>query len=197
MHKIGLRHSLINFFYPIKLEHYKKIIPLMFSFENESFFLNNIHWGIHIYYGHQCFSIVGVYVRINSFIKCINYNMLINIKTFKRIYNLWKFDNICRCLYLRLYQDPQFKCVCQVWVATHFEKITHFENFFESALNLGPNQRTLKIFSKCVKSVHQHYFWCKLLTHFEKKYRRSKTSGLCFHLIDGISKCYNSLLNWE
>ena len=29
-------------------------------------------------------------------------------------------------------------------VATDFEKITHFENFFQSALNVGPNQRTLK-----------------------------------------------------
>ena len=59
----------------------------------------------------------------------------------------------------------------QCWwaVATHFEKITHFENFFQSALNLGPNQRTLKKFSKCVKNVHQHYFRCNLLTHFEKK----------------------------
>ena len=30
------------------------------------------------------------------------------------------------------------------YVATHFEKNTHFEIFFQSALNLGPNQRTLK-----------------------------------------------------
>ena len=30
------------------------------------------------------------------------------------------------------------------FVATHFEKITHFEKFFQSALNLGPNQHTLK-----------------------------------------------------
>ena len=34
------------------------------------------------------------------------------------------------------------------YVAMHFEIITHFENFFQSALNLGPNQRTLKIFFK-------------------------------------------------
>ena len=33
-------------------------------------------------------------------------------------------------------------------VATHFEKITHFEKKFQSALNLGPNQRTLKIVFK-------------------------------------------------
>ena len=43
--------------------------------------------------------------------------------------------------------------------STHFEKkiqsafLTHFEN----------------LFSMCVKSVHQHYFRCKLITHFEKK----------------------------
>ena len=40
---------------------------------------------------------------------------------------------------------------------------------------LGSNQGTLNFFSKCVKSVHQHYHWCKILTHFEKKYRRSGT----------------------
>ena len=28
-------------------------------------------------------------------------------------------------------------------VATHFEKMTHFEKCFQSALNLGPNQRKL------------------------------------------------------
>ena len=29
-------------------------------------------------------------------------------------------------------------------VATHFEKIAHFEIFFQSALNLAPNQHSLK-----------------------------------------------------
>ena len=28
----------------------------------------------------------------------------------------------------------------------HFEKITHFKKNFQSALNLGPAQRTLKFF---------------------------------------------------
>ena len=32
----------------------------------------------------------------------------------------------------------------EVSVAAHFEKITHFEKKFQSAVNLGPNQRTLK-----------------------------------------------------
>ena len=45
-------------------------------------------------------------------------------------------------------------------VATHFEKITHFEQKFQSVFNLGPNQQTLKIFSKCVKLGTN-------LTHFE------------------------------
>lgn len=31
-------------------------------------------------------------------------------------------------------------------VATHFEKITHFDNFLQSALNFGQYQCTLKIF---------------------------------------------------
>ena len=53
-------------------------------------------------------------------------------------------------------------------VAMHFEKIKHFEKIFQSVLNFGPNQRTLKFFfkvrliwdqldiknfSKCVKSL--------------------------------------------
>ena len=47
-------------------------------------------------------------------------------------------------------------------MATHFEKITHFEKKFQSVLNLGPNQRALKIFfkvrnfSKCVVTMAQH-----------------------------------------
>ena len=45
-------------------------------------------------------------------------------------------------------------------MATHFEKITHFEKKCQSALNLGPNQRTLKKKSKCVKFGTN-------LTHFE------------------------------
>ena len=34
-------------------------------------------------------------------------------------------------------------CIDYAWfVATHFEKIMHFEKKISSALNLGPNQRT-------------------------------------------------------
>ena len=39
-------------------------------------------------------------------------------------------------------------------VATHFEKITHFEKKFQSALNLGPNQRTLKNFFQSALRVY-------------------------------------------
>ena len=70
-------------------------------------------------------------------------------------------------------------------VTTHFEKITHFEKNFQSALNLGPAQRTLKIFfSKCVKFgtslTHFEKFQialkCSMLTHFEKKCEQNKMS---------------------
>ena len=45
-------------------------------------------------------------------------------------------------------------------VATHFEKITHFEKVFQSALNLGPAQRTLNFFfSECVNQVHIYIFF--------------------------------------
>ena len=38
------------------------------------------------------------------------------------------------------------------FVATHFEKIAHFEKKNQSALNLGPNQRTLK--KKCQSALN-------------------------------------------
>ena len=50
------------------------------------------------------------------------------------------------------------------FVATHFEKITHFEKKISSAF-LGPNQRTLKNkFSKCVNFGIN-------ITHFEKNFQ--------------------------
>ena len=55
-----------------------------------------------------------------------------------------------------------FSSLCSV--ATQFEKIRHFEKKIQSALNLGPNQRTLKIFLKCVK------FGTKS-THFENFFK--------------------------
>ena len=104
-------------------------------------------------------------------------------------------------------------------VATHFEKIRHFEKKFQSALNLGPNQRTLKkkiqvlwiwdqlnalwkFFSKCVKSLHLHFFWCtgRPLMHFEKNIHGVRLLTLCFHLIDRILKYYYSFFtesNWS
>ena len=43
------------------------------------------------------------------------------------------------------------------FVTTHFEKLRTLKIFFQSALNLGPSQRTLKkniFFSKCVNMGH-------------------------------------------
>ena len=53
----------------------------------------------------------------------------------------------------------------------------------QSALILGPTQCNLKKKSKYVKSVPQHYFWCRFITQFEKKYTHE---ALCFHLLDGV-----------
>ena len=70
-------------------------------------------------------------------------------------------------------------------VTTHFEKITHFEIFLQSALNLGPAQRTLNFFfSKCVKfgTSLTHFekiqiaLKYSMLTHFEKKCEQNKMS---------------------
>ena len=57
------------------------------------------------------------------------------------------------CVGSLIRSSDEFYCeVCRDrCVATHFEKITHFEKNFQSALNLGPNQRTLNFFSNCVK----------------------------------------------
>ena len=56
------------------------------------------------------------------------------------------------CVGSLLRSSDEFYCeVCRgLCVATHYEKIPHFEKKFQSALNLGPNQRTLKFFSNCV-----------------------------------------------
>ena len=48
----------------------------------------------------------------------------------------------------------------RVATSTSKEMLTHFEKSFQSALNFGPNQRTLNFFSKCVKFRTN-------LTHFE------------------------------
>ena len=47
-------------------------------------------------------------------------------------------------------------------------KITHFEKCFQSALNLGPSQRTLNFFF-----IFQSALIWGILTHFEKKNRKS------------------------
>ena len=49
-------------------------------------------------------------------------------------------------------------------VKNRWSVATHFEKKIQSALNLGPNQRTLKKFSKCVKFGTN-------LTHFEKEFQ--------------------------
>ena len=78
-------------------------------------------------------------------------------------------------------------------------KSTNFEKKIQCALNFGPTYRSLKFCSKCVKSVHLHFFWiCRLLTHFEKKYiHKAKLLALLFHLIDRILKRYYSFFKWE
>lgn len=46
------------------------------------------------------------------------------------------------------------------------EKITHFENLFQSASILGTNQRTIRTLiniSKCVMKLHQHFLIIKAL----------------------------------
>ena len=48
------------------------------------------------------------------------------------------------------------------FVATHFEKITHFEKKISKCVKFGTNLTQFDFFSKSVKSIHQHYFWCKL-----------------------------------
>ena len=48
------------------------------------------------------------------------------------------------CLYFCVAVDEFMYCTVpepkMSYVITHFEKITHFENFFQSALNLGPTE---------------------------------------------------------
>ena len=50
-------------------------------------------------------------------------------------------------------------------VTTHFEKNTHFDKFYQSALNLGPSQRTMKkyFFPKCVNIGHINALWKRMI----------------------------------
>ena len=68
------------------------------------------------------------------------------------VYNLRSNSNSILLLALR------HVCYNALW------KITHFEKFFQSALNLGPSQRTLK-----KKIFFQSALISAILTHFEKK----------------------------
>ena len=89
MHKIRLRRIFIHwlkFFDPLS-----KIIPLLFSFENESDFILQFTLE-YIITGHMYFQFVRVYVRANSLnalIICYGHQQF-NIKTFKRTYNSWQ-----------------------------------------------------------------------------------------------------------
>ena len=74
-------------------------------------------------------------------------------------------------------------------MATHFEKITHIEKCFQSALILGPPQRTLKNVSKRVKSVHQQYFDVDFYPTLKKYIQEVKLLAFCFHITDGKFKC--------
>ena len=49
-------------------------------------------------------------------------------------------------------------------------KSKDFKIFCSKCVKFGTNLTHLEFFfSKCVKSVHLHFVWCSLLTHFEKK----------------------------
>ena len=110
-------------------------------------------------------------------------------------FHVYSWSSIFICKWLTIFSTWLYhhEMMCRAHsciVTTHFEKKSFKVRLIWDQLN------TLwKLFSKCVKSVHHHSFWCKLLKHFEKK--KVKLLALCFHLIDGITRCYNSLLNWE
>ena len=118
---------------------------------------------------------------------------------------------VYRCAIFIITKTWLYITICLITVETHFEKIRHFDflskcvkfgtnSFVQSALNLGPNehslrkknskcvilgptQSTLKLFLKCSKSVHLHYFWGRLTSHLSYiaqksyKYTLSRTSG--------------------
>ena len=90
----------------------------------------------------------------------------------------------------------------------------HFEQKCQSALNLGPNQRTSKKNSKCVNfgtnsTNFENIFQSALRVYINitsdvdlynalwKKNILVKLLALCFQLIDGVFKRYYSFLIWE
>ena len=65
-----------------------------------------------------------------------------------------KFNKLISCWKPSKWSSVVVEILGHGWaVATHFEKITHFEKKFQSALNLGPKQRTLNFFFQSVLNL--------------------------------------------
>ena len=51
------------------------------------------------------------------------------------------------------------------------------------------------VWQRTLKKLRTLKFFGTKSTHFEKIFQSALNLGPCSHLIDGVSKCYNSLLN--
>ena len=120
---------------------------------------------------------------------------------------LHKKSFLCKDLHIQVDQDHSCKVACFLMLKHHFWvspgppgpqcynllwKITHFEKKIQSALNLGPSQRILIFFSKCVNMGHINALW--------KKTKQTKNQILhgwlylsCLKISNIISKMYRSL----
>ena len=104
----------------------------------------------------------GLYIWLNY--SLLTTNRILSIKSVKMIFRLLQNWSVDTC-WLTCDNALRKKNSKSVKFGT---KSTHFEKFFQGALNLGPTWCTLKKFSKCVLSVHLH-FLCRLYNALWKK----------------------------
>ena len=89
-----------------------------------------------------------------------------NFETFKN-HSKRQSQMIYKCFTVIIYSCKIYNIVAG-YVATHFEKITHFEENFQSALNNGGDFKLKEIILEMLKWPSQAYssFICKFVPNF-------------------------------
>ena len=75
--------------------------------------------------------------------------------------------------------------------------LAHFEIFFSKRVKFGTNLAHFHFFFQSALRVYINFPFHVNFKRTLKNIDEVKIQALCFHLIDGISKFYNSLISWE
>ena len=87
---------------------------------------------------------------------------------------------------------PHFWSVCWIWNQINALRKKKFKvRKIWDQLNAVWN-----VYSKCLKRVHQHNFWCRLLTHFELKKNIHKVI-LIYRTLFLFNMYYIFFFNWK